>query len=257
MNVAESDIGRLRIGQEATFTVDAYPQERFRGSISAIRNAPTTIQNVVTYEAVIGVRNDDMRLKPGMTANISVVVARKDDVLLVPNLAMRFRPPDSLVGADAKEQADRRAESTGRAAGAARSDSGSQASERTAGANQNRNGTAPSDSGTQAGPTQGDASRPPNGSAPEGGSRRSERPVGKSRAPEGASGARSGRPGPGVWVLANGKPRRVPITIGITDGSVTEVVAGELLEGDPVITEMSGAGTAPARTTRPGMGRMF
>ena len=70
--------------------------ERFRGTISEIRNSPTTIQNVVTYEAVIGVDNSELKLKPGMTANVSVIVARKDDAMLVPNAALRFTPPDPV-----------------------------------------------------------------------------------------------------------------------------------------------------------------
>lgn len=91
-NVAESDIGRLRPGMRVTFTVDAYPGEPFRGAIRDIRNAPQVVQNVVTYDAVIDVSNDDLKLKPGMTATVSVVTDRRTDVLAVPNAALRFRP---------------------------------------------------------------------------------------------------------------------------------------------------------------------
>ena len=80
-NVAESDIGRLQTGMRVTFTVDAYPGEPFRGSIRDIRNAPQVVQNVVTYDAVIDVANDDLKLKPGMTATVSVVTDRRRDVL--------------------------------------------------------------------------------------------------------------------------------------------------------------------------------
>ncbi len=91
-NVAESDIGRLKPGMRVSFTVDAYPGEPFRGSIRDIRNAPQVVQNVVTYDAVIDVSNDDLKLKPGMTATVSVVTDRRRDVLTVPNAALRFRP---------------------------------------------------------------------------------------------------------------------------------------------------------------------
>ncbi|MEJ0088012.1 MAG: efflux RND transporter periplasmic adaptor subunit [Pseudomonadota bacterium] len=91
-NVAESDIGRLKPGMRVTFTVDAYPGEPFRGSIRDIRNAPQIVQNVVTYDAVIDVANPDLKLKPGMTATVSIVADRRRDVLTVPNTALRFRP---------------------------------------------------------------------------------------------------------------------------------------------------------------------
>ena len=92
-NVSEGDVGRLEQGMTAFFTVDAYPGARFRGTISQIRNAATTVQNVVTYDAVIDVDNSDLRLRPGMTANATVIFAEKRDVLAVPNTALRFRPP--------------------------------------------------------------------------------------------------------------------------------------------------------------------
>ncbi|HTU65277.1 MAG TPA: efflux RND transporter periplasmic adaptor subunit [Steroidobacteraceae bacterium] len=91
-NVAESDIGRLQKNMRVTFTVDAYPGEPFRGSIRDIRNAPQIVSNVVTYDAVIDVANNDLKLKPGMTATVSVVTDRRRDVLSVPNAALRFRP---------------------------------------------------------------------------------------------------------------------------------------------------------------------
>jgi HlyD family secretion protein len=100
-SVSEADVGRLKSGMSASFTVDAYPGEIFRGQVRQIRNAPQTVQNVVTYDAVIDVDNSELKLKPGMTANVTFVYAEKDDVLKVPNSALRFRPPPSLLG-DAK-----------------------------------------------------------------------------------------------------------------------------------------------------------
>ena len=96
-NVAEADVGRITAGMTATFTVDAYPAETFRGTIREVRNAPQTIQNVVTYDAVIDVDNPELKLKPGMTANVTVVYADRSDVLRVPNAAVRFRASPALV----------------------------------------------------------------------------------------------------------------------------------------------------------------
>ena len=113
-NVAESDIGRLQPGMRVSFTVDAYPGEPFRGSIRDIRNAPQVVQNVVTYDAVIDVSNPDLKLKPGMTATVSIVTDRRRDVLSVPNTALRFRPegaaPAAPVNANAQAGAGQRRE---------------------------------------------------------------------------------------------------------------------------------------------------
>lgn len=89
---AEADIGSLKEGQQATFRVDAFPSRTFRGAVKQVRLNPTTVQNVVTYNVVIAVDNPDLVLMPGMTAYVSIVVAQRDDALLVPNAALRFRP---------------------------------------------------------------------------------------------------------------------------------------------------------------------
>jgi HlyD family secretion protein len=94
-NVSEADVGRIAVGQDATFTVDAYPERVFRGRVSEIRNAPIIVQNVVTYDVVILVENKDLKLKPGMTANVSVMIDHRDGVLKIPNAALRFRPEPS------------------------------------------------------------------------------------------------------------------------------------------------------------------
>jgi HlyD family secretion protein len=98
-SVAEADVGRLKAGMPASFTVDAYPSEVFRGTVRQIRNAPQTVQNVVTYDAVIDVDNAELKLKPGMTANVTFVYAEKDDVLRLPNAALRFRPTPEMLAA--------------------------------------------------------------------------------------------------------------------------------------------------------------
>jgi HlyD family secretion protein len=94
-SVAEGDVGELEKGQAVNFTVDAYPTRTFHGLVAQVRNSPVTVQNVVTYDTVVSVNNDDLKLKPGMTANLSVVIAHHANVLKIPNSALRFRPPES------------------------------------------------------------------------------------------------------------------------------------------------------------------
>lgn len=93
-NVSESDIGSVREGQDATFTVDAHPGRIFRGRVSQVRNSPVTVQNVVTYPVVIAVDNQDLSLKPGMTATVTILEEEKADALRVPLRALRFTPPE-------------------------------------------------------------------------------------------------------------------------------------------------------------------
>lgn len=93
-NVSESDIGGVAKGKPARFRVDAYPKRTFEGMVSQVRNAPISIQNVVTYDVVITVANPDLKLKPGMTANVTIVTDEKENPLRVPNGALRFRMPD-------------------------------------------------------------------------------------------------------------------------------------------------------------------
>jgi HlyD family secretion protein len=193
-NVAESDIGRLKPGMRVSFTVDAYPGEPFRGSIRDIRNAPQVVQNVVTYDAVIDVSNDDLKLKPGMTATVSVVTDRRRDVLTVPNAALRFRPEN---------------------AGPPQASGGS------AGGGTRRRGEG---GGSQAGGGQGENS-------------------GSWRRDRGADNEEGGPPAPArrtVYVLQEGKPVPREVAPGITDGRVTEILSGELKEGDNVIVAVAG-----------------
>jgi HlyD family secretion protein len=92
VSVDEADISRIKMDQDASFTVDSYPEQSFKGKVVQIRNAPVINQNVVTYITVVNVDNTDLKLKPGMTANVSIEVARKDDALKLPPAALRFKP---------------------------------------------------------------------------------------------------------------------------------------------------------------------
>ena len=98
-NIDESDVGRIRPGQAVTFTVDAYPAEEFEGTVSQIRLEPVVVQNVVTYATVIDVPNNELKLKPGMTATVTLEIARRENVLRLPNSALRFRPTPEMFAA--------------------------------------------------------------------------------------------------------------------------------------------------------------
>ena len=97
-NVAEADVGVLQVGQDVDFMVDAFPMRTFHGKVVQVRNAPITVQNVVTYDTVIGVSNPDLKLKPGMTANVSIIIAHKDNVLQIKNAALRYRTAEATPG---------------------------------------------------------------------------------------------------------------------------------------------------------------
>jgi len=208
-SIAEADVGKLRDGMDATFTVDAFPYDRFKGTIRQIRNNSTTVQNVVTYDAVIDVENPELKLRPGMTANVTVVIAERESVLRVPNAAMRFRPPAPPPG-EAKAGEGKPGAGGGAGSGAGRPAGG---------------GTAGTGGGAGGGP---------------------------------AGGGAAGRPGSRaittdqrtVWRLADGKLEPVRIRIGITDGTLTEVLSGDVKPGDKLVTDMIGgnSGTPTFRT---------
>lgn len=94
-SVSEADIGTVAEGQNVDFTVDAFPYVSFSGVVQQIRNSPVTVQSVVTYDVLVAVQNPELKLKPGMTANVSIIVAQRKGILRVPNAALRFRPPEA------------------------------------------------------------------------------------------------------------------------------------------------------------------
>jgi HlyD family secretion protein len=227
-SVAEADVGKLQAGMPATFTVDAYPGERFRGKVRQIRNAAQTVQNVVTYDAVIDVDNGDLKLRPGMTANITFIAAEKDNVLRAPNAAMRFRPATEIfatLGIPVPKEAAQTQPRGDRAGGGPPGGGG-------------------------AGPRQGDGGGGPRGGGAGGGWKGHAGGKG-----EAASDKRT------VWLLRNGQPQATPLRVGLSDGSMTEIVEGEVHEGDVLIVDASIAGQAAATTTNQppggGMRRLF
>ncbi|HMK55333.1 MAG TPA: efflux RND transporter periplasmic adaptor subunit [Dissulfurispiraceae bacterium] len=165
-SVVEADIGKVKVGMPVEFSVDAYPDTTFKGKVSVVRLAPVTVQNVVTYDVVVLVDNPDLKLRPGMTANVSIITASKEAVLRIPNAALRFSPYEKRKLSSEK-----------------------------------------------------------------------------------------GERGPGVWLLENGKPKRVKLTTGISDGSYTEVLTGDLSEGNILIIESLTKGKP--QQTMSGPPRMF
>jgi HlyD family secretion protein len=111
--VDETDIGKISIGQEASFTVDAYPDDKFTGMVSQIRLAPQSIQNVVNYIVLIDVNNDRLKLMPGLTANVKILIASAQDVMKVSNMALRFQPPNDII--DTTGSGSMRSDFTGKA----------------------------------------------------------------------------------------------------------------------------------------------
>ncbi len=176
-SVVEADIGKIKVGQETTFTVDAYTDKKFTGEVTQVRNAPITLQNVVTYDVIIGVENSDLKLKPGMTANVSILTAHKDNALKIPNTAFRFHP-----------------------------DLG-------------RNKESSSTTATYKQPTKNE---------------------------------KRNDGGINVWAVSkNGKPTPVPVKIGITDGNFTEIIDGNLKEGDKIIMGVESKEKRPSPGARP------
>ncbi|MEW6333190.1 MAG: efflux RND transporter periplasmic adaptor subunit [Thermodesulfobacteriota bacterium] len=271
-NVSEADIGRVSRGQETTFTVDAHPQMTFRGKVTEVRNAPTTIQNVVTYNVVIHVRNPELKLKPGMTANVSLLVAHKENVLKIPNAALRFRPDFAkreTAGGPQKKQA---------AVPAAGPSKGGPSPEQIlerltaelALTPEQQTGVSGILKEAQmqvraafksGGPEEGKAK----GKEMRLSSRMKIRSLlteeQRKKYDQMSQRAESGE-GPApvfrVWTpVQGGKPVFVEIATGVSDGSFTEVVSGALTEGQEVITEAAGGGSRPATTQAPPSMRGF
>ena len=237
-NVSEADIGRVAKDQDATFTVDAYPERTFRGKVSEIRNAPITIQNVVTYDVVIQVDNSDLRLKPGMTANVSVQIEHKGNILKIPNSALRFR----LESAKKEETSNRKQE-------APSSDKGGAVLERLA---KELSLTADQQSKIEMvlRASKSEFQEIREKSKPEDARIRIRALMRqkiwgflteeqKEKMKEMGQSSEKSRARPGrVWISTpEGKPIPVEITVGITDGTFSEVVTGNLQEGAEVVVE--------------------
>ncbi len=249
-NLDESDVGRIRPGQRVTFTVDAYPAEDFTGMVSQVRLQPQVVQNVVSYSTVIDVPNPGLKLKPGMTATVSVEIARKDNVLRVPNAALRFRPTNEVFAALGQEAPE--ALAFGNAPARARDTAASPGDDN--GAPVARDGVAPMGLPEARVSTERQRVR-------EAMDERGGREVAGGAAQATTIDALFG-PLPAVetagrvWVYENGGLRPVPVRLGITDGQGTELLAGDLSEGAEVVTVVN-TGTTEARPAPSGPGGMI
>ena len=249
--ISEADIGNIEEGQSVTFKVEAFPERQFRGRVSQVRYAPVTNQNVVSYTCIVEVNNDDLKLRPGMTAMASVITAQKKDVLRIPNGALRFRPPENVIVTGATNQPPaREGGSTNRVRG-----------------ERGEGGLASGD-----GPPRGNREemrRRFENMSPEERDQMRQRMrdrVGGDGPPGGFGGGGGGRrqqEGPvtrTIYLLekdavANkGKPivKAVTVKTGISDGVTTEVIEG-LNEGDVVVTGLNVTmSTSTAANVRPG-----
>jgi HlyD family secretion protein len=231
-SIDEADIGRVHTGQKATFRVDSFPEQTFEGRVEQVRLQPTTVQNVVTYSAIISVENPGQRLMPGMTATVSLVSRERPNVLRIPAAALRFRPPETAAG----EGAAVRAEGGGGrpAAGAGGQGPGGQGPP---GQGEGRRFRRQREGGGQA-----------RGAAGDGGGAGGR----DGAAPEGGGEADRGRPGVVFVPGPDGAPQPRRIRVGLSDGQFVEVVTG-LEEGTQVITgqEQGDARAAGARGASP------
>jgi HlyD family secretion protein len=212
--VAEGDVGRLTEGMKSTFTVDAFPGRQFHGTVRQVRNAPTTTQGVVTYDAVIDVDNTDHALRPGMTANVTFVLAQVADAVKIPNAALRFKPTREQLMAVFAQFGGR----GGRGSG---------------GSGSGRRGSGDGSGGPGRGMEAGMPGMPgmPGGMSGSGGPM-GQRDLGDKKR---------------LFKLVDGRPHPVLVKPGLTDGSSTEMVEGDLKPGDELITDILGVPTGPTR----------
>jgi HlyD family secretion protein len=266
--VDEADVGRLREGMSATFTVDAFPGRVFRGEISQIRKAAQVVQNVVTYTTVITTPNPDRTLLPGMTANVRIEVDRREGVLRVPNAALRFRPPGEAAEGPGAPRSGRAGAAAMGSGGAAASNAGSAESRDLRSTLARELGLTDAQRG-QLDRILDEARQAIAALRTQGldepalqARRRRIRAEARERirailTPEQQrryatlAAAEDGPAGTPARVFVpglDGKPRAVPIVIGLTDGTYSEVLQGDLQAGQEVIVG------APSSAARPGGG---
>lgn len=246
-DVDQSDIGQMKTGEPVQFTVDAYPDQPFRGQISQVRLNATVTQNVITYPVIVEVPNPDLKLRPSMTANVTIRVATVRDVLRVPNSALRFRP-STAEGQPAAGAAAAGGAQTGGRSGGAQSGSGSEPASGQPGQQPRAGGQGGGQGGSASGGGPGGAGGPGSGGGPGGGQRSGSGHGGGGRRQQGQT----------VYVLnpnATGKTpqlRPVQIRTGITDGHYTQVVSvisGTLNPGDTVVTGLATVKVEPSAAT--------
>jgi HlyD family secretion protein len=223
--VDEADIGQLRQGQPVTFTVDAYPTETFKGDVRQIRLQPVVTSNVVTYTVIVNAPNPELKLMPGMTANITVLVQKLDSILTIPGKALRFTPDATWLAEYYKKNPMPQRQGTGGPSGQGVAEAGG-GGQPAGGQGQNANNLRPGGTG-----------------------------AGQSNTGGFQAGGQQGKKPVVVWVKSGDKIHRTRVVTGAIDGSNAEIKSG-LNEGDEIILSMSPAGktaTASATTTSPFM----
>jgi len=223
-SVDEADIGKVKEGQNVRFSVDAFPEERFAGTVKQVRYSPQVVQNVVTYTTVVEVKNPELKLLPGMTATVSIITGEAKNALRVSNAALRFTP--------SAEEMKKIMESM-------KQEFSSRTGNRSGGSNQQAG--APRSEGFSS--QRADAPRPSGGE-------------GQRVFTMGGSGGSGGQRRPRVWIEdEKGKLKPIFLRTGVTDNSYTEVVSGDLKEGQLVIT--GAIGSTQSGTQGPPRGMMF
>lgn len=273
-SIDEADIGRIRVGQRASFTVDSFPGRSFNGEVKQVRKAAQSVQNVVTYTVLITAANESGQLMPGMTANVRIVTDTRESVLKVANAALRFRPPGEAAADKGGKAGDSKAaDAKGAPAAGGQAGQGAQFRERLVSELK-----LDADQQARLDPILADMRNkfmalremPEEARGKMSAAIRAEsrariedilRPEQKARYAEivaeqagRSGGAASGR----VWVLDNGKPKALNVRLGLTDGTATEVSGEGIAEGLEVLSGTLGAqasgGGAPAKGGPP---RMF
>ena len=252
-NIDESDVGRIRPGQVVTFRVDAYPDSEFEGLVSQVRLEPIVVENVVTYATQIDVPNPDLRLKPGMTATVTLEIARRNDAVRIPNAALRFRPTDDMFVAlslplPEQPEVGRSDDQGGRPEGRR------QMMERFQNMSEEERTTMREQLGGR--PGQGGVGEQANV-----GGRRRPRPVATDAIPATERGATTidALFGPlpvtvtrgQVWLYAGGDVKPTALRLGITDGAFTELLDPAIPLGTELVTNISLADGALSRPTGP------
>jgi HlyD family secretion protein len=281
-SIDEADVGRIRVGQRASFTVDAFPGRPFAGEVKTVRKAAQNVQNVVTYIAIISANNDRGELLPGMTANVRITTDSRESVLKAPNSALRFRPPGEAP-TDAKAAAEKSAP-TGTDAAAKGGAAGSGGAPGAGGAmaqlrerlvtelkldEQQQQRLDPIFAETR-NKFMGLRDLPEEARARQGAAIRAEmrakvedilKPEQKEKYAQIVA-ETAGRPGSGqatrgrVYLLVDGKPKAVDVRVGLSDGSMSEVTGDGIAEGaEVIIGSTGGASSAPAQKGSPP--RMF
>ncbi len=270
-SIDEADVGRMRLGQRASFTVDAFPGRTFNGEVRQIRKAAQTVQNVVTYTVLVSAANESGQLLPGMTANVRIVIETRDSVLKVSNAALRFRPPGEAAAVPDKAGAEKGTANSPAVAASGGQGQGAQFRERLI-----TELKLDIEQQAQLDPIlaemrnklMGVRDLPEESRAKAAAAARADvrakieallRPEQKTRYAEIAAeqAGRSGQSARGrVWVLEGGKPKAIDVRVGLTDGAMSEVSGAAIAEGSEVIVGLQG-GTAGAPAQKAASPRMF